>query len=69
VARVRLVLPDAADIKRLVDDEGRIAVRVTPGARIESLELVVEEFEEAGLLERPIEFLKRGTPGLPKGSC
>ena len=39
MARVRLVLPDAADIKRLVDDEGRIAVRVTPGARIESLEL------------------------------
>lgn len=35
----------------------------------QTLELVVEEFEEAGLLERPIEFLKRGTPGLPKGSC
>ena len=34
----------------------------------QTLELVVEEFEEAGLLERPIEFLIRGTPGLPKGS-
>jgi ABC-type branched-subunit amino acid transport system substrate-binding protein len=34
----------------------------------QTLELVAEEFQDAGLLERPIEFVIRGTPGLPKGS-
>ena len=39
MARVRVMLPDAASIRQLADGEGRIAVRVTPGARVESLEL------------------------------
>ncbi len=32
-------MPDAAAVRALADDEGRIAVRVTPGARSESLEI------------------------------
>jgi uncharacterized protein YggU (UPF0235/DUF167 family) len=39
MARVRIVLPAAAEILRLADGEGRLAVRVTPGARTESLEI------------------------------
>jgi uncharacterized protein YggU (UPF0235/DUF167 family) len=39
VARARVVLPDAGEIRALADSEGRIAVRVTPGARGESLEV------------------------------
>lgn len=38
--RVRIALPKAAEIRLLADSEGRIAVRVTPGARTESLEIV-----------------------------
>jgi uncharacterized protein YggU (UPF0235/DUF167 family) len=40
VAKPRLVLPDAAAVQALVDGEGRLAVRVTPGARGETLEIV-----------------------------
>jgi uncharacterized protein len=39
VARPRIALPCSADIRQLADGEGRIAVRVTPGARSESLEI------------------------------
>lgn len=39
MARPRIDLPDAQAIRAIVDREGRLAVRVTPGARIESLEL------------------------------
>ena len=39
MARPRIDLPDAAAIRELADGEGRIAVRVTPGARSESLEV------------------------------
>jgi len=39
MARPRIDLPDAAAIRELADGEGRIAVRVTPGARSEALEL------------------------------
>ena len=39
MARARIILPEAAAVRALVDGEGRIAVRVTPGARVESLEI------------------------------
>lgn len=47
MARAQADLPDAAAIRRLADDQGRIAVRVTPGARIEALEIA-----GAGLLAK-----------------
>ena len=37
MARPKADLPDAAKVRALVDAEGRLAVRVTPGARTESL--------------------------------
>lgn len=40
VARPAPELPAAAAIRALIDAEGRLAVRVTPGARHEALELV-----------------------------
>jgi uncharacterized protein YggU (UPF0235/DUF167 family) len=40
MARSRIVTPEAATIRDLLDVEGRLAVRVTPGARSESLEVV-----------------------------
>ena len=40
MARPRADFPPAEAIRAVVDDEGRLAVRVTPGARIESLEIV-----------------------------
>ena len=39
MARPRLELPAAAAIRALVDDAGRLALRVTPGARTEAVEL------------------------------
>ena len=39
MARSRAELPPADAIRALVDGEGRLAVRVTPGARIEALEI------------------------------
>ena len=39
MARVRPELPTAQAIRALIDGEGRLAVRVTPGARVESLEI------------------------------
>ena len=39
MARPRPDLPEAAAIRALADDAGRLAVRVTPGARSESLEV------------------------------
>lgn len=39
MARVRAPLPDADVLRALVDGEGRIAVRVTPGARVEAMEV------------------------------
>lgn len=39
LARPKADLPPAAAIRALVDAEGRLAVRVTPGARVETLEL------------------------------
>ena len=40
MARPRPELPTAAAVRALVDGEGRLALRVTPGARVESLEIV-----------------------------
>jgi len=37
MARPKLDLPEADAIRALVDGEGRLAVRVTPGARVEGL--------------------------------
>lgn len=37
MARPRPDLPPAADLRALADGEGRLAVRVTPGARAEGL--------------------------------
>lgn len=39
LAKPKTELPPTAAIRALVDGEGRLAVRVTPGARVESLEL------------------------------
>ena len=39
MARARPELPSAEAIRALADAEGRLAVRVTPGARSEGLEL------------------------------
>lgn len=39
MARPRADLPSADALGALVDGQGRLAVRVTPGARIESLEI------------------------------
>ena len=39
MARPKAELPPAEAIRALVDGEGRLAVRVTPGARVEALEI------------------------------
>lgn len=39
MARPPLELPTASAIRALVDEAGRLAVRVTPGARTEAVEL------------------------------
>jgi uncharacterized protein YggU (UPF0235/DUF167 family) len=39
MARPRPELPPAEAIRALVDGEGRLAVRVTPGAKVETLEI------------------------------
>ena len=40
LARPKAELPPAEALRALVDGEGRIAVRVTPGAKSEGLEIV-----------------------------
>lgn len=42
MARPRADLPPAAAIRALIDGEGRLALRVTPGARSESVEIADE---------------------------
>ena len=37
MARPKADLPDPAALRALIDSEGRLAVRVTPGARVEAL--------------------------------
>ena len=39
LARPPTDLPQAADLRALIDAEGLLAVRVTPGARVESLSI------------------------------
>ena len=39
MARPKADLPPAEAIRALADDEGRLMVRVTPGARVEALEI------------------------------
>lgn len=39
MARPKADLPDAAAVAELIDSEGRLAVRVTPGAKVETLEV------------------------------
>jgi uncharacterized protein YggU (UPF0235/DUF167 family) len=39
MARPRAEFPQAEAIRALADGEGRLALRVTPGARVESVEL------------------------------
>lgn len=39
MARLRADFPPAEAIRALADAEGRLALRVTPGARVESVEL------------------------------
>lgn len=39
MARPKADFPSAEAIRALADDEGRLALRVTPGARIEAIEL------------------------------
>lgn len=39
MARPRVDFPPAAAIRALADSEGRLALRVTPGARVEGVEL------------------------------
>ncbi|MCX7285712.1 MAG: DUF167 domain-containing protein [Novosphingobium sp.] len=40
MARPRAEFPAAAALRAMADDEGRLAVRVTPGARSEGIEIV-----------------------------
>lgn len=40
MARPKAVMPDPEAVWVLADAEGRLAVRVTPGARVEALEIV-----------------------------
>jgi len=40
MAKVRPEFPAAETIRALADGEGRLAVRATPGARVEALEIV-----------------------------
>jgi uncharacterized protein YggU (UPF0235/DUF167 family) len=40
LSRPRAALPPAGAIRALADAEGRLALRVTPGARVETLEIV-----------------------------
>lgn len=40
MARPRADLPGAAAVRALIDGEARLAVRVTPGAKVEALEIV-----------------------------
>ncbi len=39
MARVKAALPDVDMLRALIDGEGRLALRVTPGARVEALEI------------------------------
>jgi uncharacterized protein len=39
MARPKSCLPSATDLRRLADAEGTLVVRVTPGARIEGIDL------------------------------
>lgn len=39
MARPKTDYPSAAAIRALADDAGRLALRVTPGARVESIEI------------------------------
>jgi uncharacterized protein len=39
LARLKAKLPSAAALRALADEDGRLAVRVTPGARGESVEI------------------------------
>lgn len=39
MARPKADLPPAEALRALIDGEGRLAVRVTPGARVEALEI------------------------------
>ncbi|WP_338467322.1 DUF167 domain-containing protein [Novosphingobium sp. ZN18A2] len=39
MAKPKPDLPDAAAVRALVDGEGRLSVRVTPGAKVESVAL------------------------------
>ena len=39
MARPKADLPEPQAVRALVDGEGRLAVRVTPGARVEALEI------------------------------
>lgn len=40
MARVKADLPDAEMLRALIDGEGRLALRVTPGAKVEVLEII-----------------------------
>lgn len=40
MAKPKAEFPPAAAIRALVDGESRLAIRVTPGARVETLEIV-----------------------------
>lgn len=39
MARPKAQLPAAEEVRALLDAEGRLALRVTPGARVEALEI------------------------------
>lgn len=40
MAKPKLALPSAEVVRALIDSEQRLAVRVTPGAKVEALEIV-----------------------------
>jgi uncharacterized protein YggU (UPF0235/DUF167 family) len=71
MARPRLVLPPEDAIRALADGEGRLAVRVTPGARGEALEIAggrlharVRAKPEAGKANEAVRALVAAALGL-----
>ena len=52
MAKPRLALPPAEAIRALIDGEGRLAVRVTPGARVEMLEIAEGKLVDGEFFEQ-----------------
>lgn len=76
MANPRAELPSAQAIRALVDGQGRLAVRVTPGARVEVLEIAagrllakVRAKPEDGKANAAVLELLASALGVPKSRC